>query len=234
MFETLLVVRGRPVELVAHLRRLAASVEVLYGEALPRRFATLAVERARGAALGRLRLDARPGADGLEASVAVEAVDPAAVFPEPSRAVTLVARAVAGGWGAHKWADRSALAEDRAREGTVALLVDGDGSALEATRASVLAVRDDTLLTPPLDGRILAGVARRRLLELADGLGLRAREERLTVADLQRADEVLLSGSVRGVEPVRSVDGAEVSPAGPATRALAEALRRRWLGDGRY
>ena len=86
------------------------------------------------------------------------------------------------------------------RTGAVALLVDLDAEVLEAGHANVWIVEDGTLVTPPLDGRILPGTIRARLLGRPPE-GWRSREEPLSLERLARADELLLTSSVRGVHP---------------------------------
>jgi para-aminobenzoate synthetase/4-amino-4-deoxychorismate lyase len=231
IFETLLVVEGRPVELDAHLDRLAASARELFGPPAMARVAgparALAEARARGSALARLRLTLAPDERGaLDLSAVTADVEPATVFPTGGRGTTLAAVCVAGGLGRHKWADRDLLERVGAElDGALPLIVDADGSVLEAERANVFAVRDGALATPPDDGRILPGIARARTIEVARGLGVALREEPLTLPDLEAADEAFLTGSIRGVEPVRG-------PAadGGLTARLAAALRERWLG----
>jgi para-aminobenzoate synthetase / 4-amino-4-deoxychorismate lyase len=129
---------------------------------------------------------------------------------------------VPGGLGAHKWADRAPVAAFES-PGVAALIVDADGTVLEASSANVWALLDGVLLTPPTDGRILPGVTRSRLLALLD-----AREEIVSLQRLTDADEVFLSGSVRGVEPVAVCRRARVWEPGPVTRSAADELRRHW------
>jgi para-aminobenzoate synthetase / 4-amino-4-deoxychorismate lyase len=135
-----------------------------------------------------------------------------------------------GGLGAHKWADRSLL--DAAQAGLPAdsllLIVDTDGAVLEASRANLFAVRNGSLFTPPLDGRILPGITRMRVLEIAESIDIELREEPLTRSDLLAADEVFLTGSVRGIECVRDVDGAPLSGGGAVTDRLAGELWQVW------
>jgi para-aminobenzoate synthetase/4-amino-4-deoxychorismate lyase len=232
LFETLLVADGEPVELDAHLDRIAASCEQLLGAPLPAGAREFARQHAAGTKLGRLRLTvtARPGGPLLEAAVA--AVDPGLVFPSPeSGAAALRTLRLSGGLGAHKWVDRTALGE--IHEPEVALLLDADGTVLEASRANVFVVRDGAVLTPPTDGRILPGTARHALLEVAAQEGIESGERRLALDDLRGAEEVFLTGSVRGVQRAGSLDGAPLPPAGEVSRRLASGLKRRWrLGDG--
>ncbi len=230
IFETMLVARGRPVELDAHLDRLAASLRRLYGIEPPARARALTEARARGVELGRLRLTVVPG-DGVPELEAVAAAVPEAdVFPSRERAASLRSLVVEGGLGAHKWADRSRLGPAGGSDPDLPLLLDRDGAVLEASRASVFAVLDGVPVTPPADGRILPGITRERVLALAAELGLAPREAELRIPDLLGAEEVFLVGSVRGVEPACALDGAELGAGEEVGRAIAAGLRHRWLG----
>lgn len=97
----------------------------------------------------------------------------------------------------------------RARGAEVALLEE-EGRIREAADGNVLTIRGDVLTTPPTDGRILAGVTRRLVLDLAPDLGLTVHEADLTRADLLAADLVVVTSAVRRLRPVRRVDGAPV------------------------
>jgi para-aminobenzoate synthetase / 4-amino-4-deoxychorismate lyase len=235
VFETMLVLDGMPVELDAHLERLAGSLTALYGEDLPSDAADLVREEARDLEHGKLRITMAPSpvrADEapLEVRVITSPVDPAAVFPGPARGVVLHSISVEGGLGEHKWADRRLLeqAESDLPPGELALLVDSDGSALEASRASLFAAGDGWLATPPADGRVLPGIARRRTIETARSLGIEVREEPLPLLSLS-GRELFLAGSVRGIEPVRTLDGVSLARPGEISARVAAGLRQRWL-----
>ena len=225
VFETLLVVDGRPVELDAHLARLGASLRTLFGSGVPANVEDAVRDRARDVALGRLRATVAPnGPGGLATNVRVAPVDAALVFP--AAGVRVAPLRVPGGWGAHKWADRGPLAAAES-EDTVPLVVDHEDTVLEASRANVFIVESGAIVTPPTDGRILPGVTRSRLLSLLD-----AREEFISLQRLVDADEVFQSGSVRGVEPVAVCRRARVWDPGPVTRSAAAELRRHWEVEG--
>jgi para-aminobenzoate synthetase/4-amino-4-deoxychorismate lyase len=266
VFETLLVAGGRPVELEAHLARLAASVAELFGAELGGEAREIVVAEAAGLRLGRLRLTATPGRgddvrrprDRVDLATHAEEIEPPTLFPTAERAVALRSLVVPGGLGPHKWADRTLLERAEARfsddvqsqaAGAAApiatgrpattiddppaaplpLLLDLDGAVLEASRANVFALRGGALVTPPADGRILPGIARAALIDVARAAGREVREEPLTIAELAAADGVFLTGSVRGLQPASSLDGGKLPPAVDATLLLAAALRRRWL-----
>lgn len=226
VFETLLVLDGEPVELGPHLDRLGASLATLYGAAPPPDLADLARERAAGLRHGRLRLTAcrEDGWVGVRAE-ATE-VDPALTFPRTG--TDLRSLPLPGGLGAHKWVDRSALPESS--EDATALLHDG-GEVLEAATANVFAVLDGTLVTPPLDGRILPGVTRAAVLETGRAHRFETCERTLSLAELTAAEEVFLTNSVRGVEAPSSLDGVPLPPRGPVADLLAAALAARWAGS---
>ena len=222
VFSTLLVRDAAAVDLEAHLARLRGSVEELYGQTLPDdlerrvgRGCGRAPARAPAGA-GRARGRRRGGRGGRLRAVG------RAHRPEP---VTLVPFALPGGLGAHKWRDRRLLAELERRGGGVPLIVDLDGEVLEAGHANVWVVEDATLVTAPLDGRLLAGVVRERLAAAAADAGLEAREEPLTLARLAAADEVLLTSSLRGVHPALCAGAGGRFAAGARLQAALLGLR---------
>lgn len=227
IFETMLVVRGAPVAPAAHLARLESSLEAVYGFGLPGQVYRVVAERAGPLALGRLRLTIAPprAAGSSEPRLAVDAgeLDGWPHFPE--QAVSLRPHRVSGGLGCHKWADRAALPTPAPAEAP--LLVDGD-EVLEAAWASVFAVRDGAVFTPPLDGRILPGVTRATVVDLARARGLEVSEQVLPLEELRRADEVFLTNSIRGVEVAGSIEEIALEAPGPVTAALRDDLRSAW------
>lgn len=228
----MLVLAGRVVELDAHIARLSAGVAALYASELPAETRALAVDGAAGIERGKLRLAFVPGEHEAELRLDAEEVEAAALFPGTERGIGLRPVTVVGGLGEYKWVDRRLL--DRAAAtmpaGDLPLLLDADGSVLEASRASVFAVLDGRVVTPAIDGRILPSIARAQAIEAAIAAGVGVREAPLTLAELRSA-EVFLTGSVRGVEPVVAVDGRASAPPGEISTRIAAGLRSRWLRE---
>jgi para-aminobenzoate synthetase/4-amino-4-deoxychorismate lyase len=217
VFSTMLAAGGRVFDLEAHLGRLRASAQTLYGVELPGDLEGAVLELAAEHPRARLRVRLRPGAEpALEAHPLT--VDPAGT-PE---AVELAPARLPGGLGGHKWIDRRLLSRLEERLGAVPLLVDLDGELLEAAYANVWIVEGDTLVTPPFDGRQLPGSVRARLLSSPPD-GLDAREEAISLERLAAADEVLLSSSVRRLTPAALPGGRPRFTVG--RRALA------WLAE---
>ena len=225
VLETLLALDGEAVEIEAHLARIAASVEVLFERPLPAEARPLLLARADGVARGRLRLTVAPGDGALRCAVSLTPVAEDARFPGWEDGAELRSLPFPGGLGAHKWADRSPLPD---AEGTTPLLLDGD-QVLEAAWANVFCVRGGVLTTPPADGRILPGVTRAVAIAAARRAGLEVRERALGRRELLEAEEAFLTASVRGVVPVRSLDGVPIGP-GELGAAIADRLRARWEG----
>jgi para-aminobenzoate synthetase/4-amino-4-deoxychorismate lyase len=228
----MLVLDGHPVELDAHVARLRSSIGALYGQQLPNRIANSVLEQAAGVRHGRLRVTVIRGGDGwLRSRVSTAEVDSAAVFPGAGQSVSLHSVIAPGGLGAHKWADRRLLERAAAEIPSrgLPLLVDRDGDVLEVSRGNVFCAGRHGIATPPLDGRILPGIARDQVLEVARTEGIKTSEERLKLADLLRGDEVFIAGSVRGIEPVGSIDESALPTAGEISARIAIGLRNRWM-----
>jgi para-aminobenzoate synthetase/4-amino-4-deoxychorismate lyase len=203
VFSTLASRGGAAVDGEAHLARLETSLHQLYGQALPAEVAARLQALAGAFPVARLRVLAAPG-PGDHAEVDIEAEPLSAASADP---VELAPVALPGGHGEHKWRDRRLLEAIAARTGAVPLIVDLDGDVLEAAHANVWIVEDGELVTPPLDGRLLPGVVRARLLERTPD----AREQRIDLDRLAGADEILLTSSIRGLHPAH-LAGSSAAP----------------------
>ncbi|HET9835274.1 MAG TPA: aminodeoxychorismate lyase [Rhodanobacteraceae bacterium] len=96
-----------------------------------------------------------------------------------------------------------------------ALLFDVQDRLVSATAANVFIARGGRLVTPVLDQCGVAGVAREEILAHFPETEVRE----ISREALMEADEILLSSSVRGILPVRELDGRVFAP-GPFSRAL--------------
>ena len=128
-----------------------------------------------------------------------------------------------------------AMQEAQAKGAFEAIMLNEIGEIAETAGANVFMVKDGTLITPPLEAGILAGVTRHVVLELARGLELPVREEPVAVKDLLAADEVFITSTLKEVLPVATIDGRRVGPGrpGPVTLRLLAALRAYAPGHAR-
>jgi D-alanine transaminase len=126
------------------------------------------------------------------------------------------------------------LAKEKAHEagGYEGLFV-RDGIVTEGTASNAFMVASRTVWTHPADHRILHGVTRAAVIEVAKGSGFPVREEPRTLGDYLDADEVFLSGTTVEVLGVATIDGKPVGAggAGPVTKALHEAFLRLTRGN---
>jgi branched-subunit amino acid aminotransferase/4-amino-4-deoxychorismate lyase len=99
----------------------------------------------------------------------------------------------------------------------------------ETSHANVMAVIDGAVWTHPITGHVLPGVTRDVVLELAKSLGITVREKPIPKADLAKASEVFLTGTLSDVMPIVTVDGRKVGDGrpGPISKKLFAALRER-------
>lgn len=119
------------------------------------------------------------------------------------------------------------LARNEWHDDTLAegLVCDMDGFVISATAANLFAVIDGELSTPALDQCGVAGVARTEILARHDDIAVRP----IRLRELEHADEIFLSSSVRGIVPVAEVPTWERHYAvGPRCRKLQD----DWVARG--
>lgn len=116
------------------------------------------------------------------------------------------------------------LAREEARKAGVfeAILVK-DGLVTEGSLSNVMAVRSGTIMTAPEGPRILSGVTRTVVLELAQKEEIPVEEQFLSLDALYGADEVFLTGTTLEVLGVVRIDGKTIGSGrpGPITKTLA-------------
>jgi branched-chain amino acid aminotransferase len=96
-----------------------------------------------------------------------------------------------------------------------ALLLDTDGHCSEATASNLFVLHNGVLRTPPTTCAALPGITRATILEIAASLNIPAREDVIDADELQRADEVFLTSSLRGVAPLQAIDGRPIGTGTP-------------------
>src|SRR5688572_12832794 len=104
-----------------------------------------------------------------------------------------------------------------------------DGIVTEGAHNNAFAVVGGEVRTHPLSPRILQGVTRDVVLELAAETSHRIREDAVRRDELDMADEVFITGTTADILPVVQVDGRLVGEGrpGPVTTALYEAFAAR-------
>ncbi len=105
-----------------------------------------------------------------------------------------------------------------------ALMIDSDGFVTECGSTSFFIVRDELVLTRPLNRDILPGVTRRAVVELCARHGLRLVEGRFALDDALDADEAFISGASSYVLPVVKIDDRIIGDGRPGklTRRVRE------------
>ncbi len=108
------------------------------------------------------------------------------------------------------------LAQQQARDaGADEAILVRDGLATEGTATNFFMVRDGIIVTPPKSPRLLPGITRDLVLELAREAGLPCEEREIPAEALQQADELWVTSSTREVMPVTRLDGRPVGTGKP-------------------
>ncbi len=103
-----------------------------------------------------------------------------------------------------------------------ALFVDREGNAIEGTRTNLFGLKNKTIYGPPGE-RILDGVTRRHVLDIARQNGFDYTERLFRISELLKMDAAFLTGTGADIMPIASIDQKRFSP--PVPPALAELMR---------
>ncbi|RRD21716.1 aminotransferase class IV [Brucella pituitosa] len=98
-----------------------------------------------------------------------------------------------------------------------------DGFVTETTAANIFMVaHGNTIVTCPLNGQILPGITRQRVIELAIANGFTVEQRLFTLQDLYSAQECFVTSAVNFATPVIAVDGRSIGTgrAGVITEAF--------------
>jgi D-alanine transaminase len=108
-----------------------------------------------------------------------------------------------------------------------------DGYMTEGSASNSYAVIDGVIFTAPKDEKVLPGITRDLVLELADAAGIPYREEAVTLEQLRNAEEIWISSSTRELLPVTTLDGQAVGTGkpGPLWQQL-DARYQRYKQEG--
>lgn len=99
------------------------------------------------------------------------------------------------------------------------LMRDRHGALVCGTMTNMFIVRDERILTPPVDRCGVAGTVRATVLERAHALGMPAIQAVVSEDELQSADEVFLTNALVGIWPVTRIEARRL-PVGPITTRL--------------
>ena len=105
-----------------------------------------------------------------------------------------------------------------------ALMLNHEGEVAECTGDNIFLVRDGALYTPPVGAGILKGITREAVIEIAESIAVRVRQEPLIRQDVYDAQECFLTGSAAEIVPVVQVDDCTIGDGKPGsvTRKLSE------------
>jgi branched-chain amino acid aminotransferase len=110
-----------------------------------------------------------------------------------------------------------ALNEGRRAGGMEALMRGADGSWSEATTSNLFSVRDGVVSTPGPEAGILPGVTRATLLAVLAAAGVPLAQRSLFDVDLDGADELFITSSLKEVLPAVRLDGRIVGDGTPGS-----------------
>lgn len=226
IYEVMRTSAGHPVDIDAHLDRLARSGERIALDVPDREVTRSAIAKTLAASGNdesyvRVIFTRGGGEIGLDTALAetprlLVIVKPLTLLPPQAYERGIMLRIV----GVERMSPRAmdpavksgnylnnilALHEAKRAGADEALMCDSQGRVTEGSTCNVFIVRDGALFTPALHIGLLAGITRMRVIELTRP-HFPVYETALTPEDIRSAPEVFITSSIRGVVPVARVD----------------------------
>jgi aminodeoxychorismate lyase len=227
LFETLLVLSGKPFRWSQHLERLHRGADFLrihvpfQPDDLLRFLDQLVTTNDMPHALLRLTLSRGTGLRGYSPSGADRPFLVMTLHPAPPLEPNPPARwrmvTASGCLPAHeplaqfktcnKLPQILARSEADAAGAHEALLLNTNGAVVEAASSNLFWIHNGGIVTPPLGSGVLPGVTRAVVIEICQALGLSIREDNVTVKQLLQFEGIFLSLSSVGIVEAVSLDG---------------------------
>lgn len=242
IFETLRAYHGTPFRLERHLDRLVSSARDLdLALRAPREEigkAAIEVVRRNGLEEGRVRITCTGGGAGPGKppgpSVLVTAVPignlPPEIYEDGVR-VVISPLEESMALARHKVTSAMekviALREAERAGAFEAVFLNPAGRVCECASSNLFLMQGGKLRTPPVSEGILPGITREIVLSLAPEIGIPASEGRIEEEELLRADEIIITASVKEIVPVVKVGDRTIGDGrpGPGAKALIQAYR---------
>lgn len=108
-----------------------------------------------------------------------------------------------------------------------AIMLNSQGYVTEGTTNNIWIVKNQTVITPPIEAGLLEGLTRKNLLEMMKRAKIEFKEANLLPSDLYQADEAFLTSTTRRIVPIRQIDQSppfKTIP-GPLTSRLMQIYR---------
>ncbi|NJD05720.1 MAG: D-amino acid aminotransferase [Methylococcaceae bacterium] len=107
------------------------------------------------------------------------------------------------------------LRQQAVEQGCAEAILVRDGQAIEGAASNLFVVVDGILVTPPKGNRILPGITRDLVVELAQANAVPCQERDIAAEELSRAAEVWVTSSTREILPIVELDGRTVGNGSP-------------------
>lgn len=238
LFETILAIDGVPIQAGQHLERLRGSCKRLgWNMVIPDLEPTMVeLIHKNDLATGRARLrlsisggsgmvhSLAMGADSMMWMQAVGSADPPMATTAMLSPFLRNERSALVGLKCASYAECVVALDHAGRLGfEETLFLNTAGNLCEAATANVFLVKNGALYTPSLDSGCLPGITRETVIKIAARLGIACVECDLKMSDLNAADEMFLTSSIRGVMAVSLFDDCRFED-----RRVTDALRSEW------
>ena len=92
-----------------------------------------------------------------------------------------------------------------------AIMLSANGNVAEGSGQNIFLIKDDEIVTPPIETGALNGITRRTAMQIAEDLNIKYSEVDITKEELFKADELFFTGTATEVIGIVSIDDLAIS-----------------------
>jgi len=82
----------------------------------------------------------------------------------------------------------------------------------EGSISNIFFIKENQILTPPVESGLLPGITRKKIIELSHASGLSVNETRITLADLDQFESAFVTNSIVEILPVMTIEHIHYRP----------------------
>lgn len=230
IYEVLRVIDGKPIFLEAHIKRMENSFKLI-GKDFPLKYDDISVKiseliRNENKDIGNIKLTYGLNSKELKVFFIQHSYPTQEMYEKGVKTILYFGERTNPNAKIVNDDFRSKVNEEISKNNAFeAILVDRNGFITEGSKSNIFMIKGNELITSPVKA-VLPGVTRGEIIELAQKIGIRVREEEFSYKDIDKLDGMFISGTSPKVLPINEVGEIKLNPQNDIIKRLSDEYNR--------